>query len=176
MSVSRTDLFEFQFGIHFYSGYKICKGNFEVKILIQLNSFSVKNNYFSGTSVNFFTLSQHKLKLEFGFYVKLVVHFMTYRINGIFFFFPYYLGNTRKEPESDCDYQILNSHLGSWEQQQIQLSQKLMQFCQDSRRVKTQNQKRNVMKNKRTLLSAFPPFLLNPGIIHQECNQTIMSK
>lgn len=86
MSVSRTDLFEFQFGIHFYSGYKICKGNFEVKILIQLNSFSVKNNYFSGTSVNFFTLSQHKLKLEFGFYVKLVVHFMTYRINGIFFF------------------------------------------------------------------------------------------
>ena len=86
MSVSRTDLFEFQFGIHFYSGYKICKGNFEVKILIQLNSFSVTNNYSSGTSVNFFTLRKHNLKLEFGFYVKLVVHFMTYRINGIFFF------------------------------------------------------------------------------------------
>lgn len=53
-SVSRTDLFEFQSGIHFYFVYKIFEGSFMMKILIQLNYFSVKNNNFSDTSVNFF--------------------------------------------------------------------------------------------------------------------------
>ena len=85
MSVSRTNLFEFQFGIRFYLGYKIFKGSFKMKILIQLNYFSVKNNYFSYTSVNFIILSQHKLKLEFGFYFKVVIHLVIFRINGIFF-------------------------------------------------------------------------------------------
>lgn len=67
MSVSRTNLFEFQSGIHFHFSYKIFKGDFNIKILIQLNNFSVKNNYFPDTSVNFLIWSQHKLELELEF-------------------------------------------------------------------------------------------------------------
>lgn len=56
-----------------------------MKILIELNYIFVKNNCLSNTSVNFLIPSQHKLKLEFGFYFKLFVHVLVCRINGICF-------------------------------------------------------------------------------------------